>query len=216
MPREKKMVTAKRLFALFGLFVLTSFAVWGQGKQIAPAVPPAVDPPKGSGAGGQVALPVPKNFIIGYEDVLDISVFGHSEVSGKVTVSSDGKITLPLVGDIQAEGLTRDRLKQQLTEAFADQIVRPEVTVSVMAVNSKKYTMTGKIAKPGVYPLVTPIKIFEAINQAGQFVEFANQKKILVLRGNETLTFNYKDYLNSKERDKLDFDLENGDTVLVK
>src|SRR6185437_11024124 len=116
----------------------------------------------------------------------------------------------------QAAGLTPERLSAQLKEALSQNIKDPIVTVEVLQVNSKRYTVTGGVNRPGVFPLVVPVKVFDAINAAGGFREFANEKDILVLRGDgKRFHFNYKDFLKGKKLDQ-NIALQNGDTVVVK
>jgi polysaccharide export outer membrane protein len=164
------------------------------------------------------AQPVdPKSYLIGPEDVLRIEVFRDQEMSRAVNVRPDGKITLPLIGDLQAENLTPERLTAQIKEALAQFETSPEVTVSVLSVNSKNFTVSGRVNKVGRWPLVTPVRVFDAIGLAGGFQEFANEKDIQIVRGSERLKFNYKDYLKGK-KEALDQNiwLQNGDTVVVK
>ena len=159
----------------------------------------------------------PSTYLIGPEDVLKIEVYLNDQLSRLVNVRPDGKITLLLIGDVQAEGLTPERLTVQVKEAYSQTIINPEVTISVMAVNSKSFTITGKVNKPGRFQLVTPMRVFDALGLAGGFQEFANQKKITIIRGAQRLYFNYNDYLKGK-KEALDQNiwLQNGDTINVK
>jgi polysaccharide export outer membrane protein len=134
-----------------------------------------------------------------------------------VSVRPDGKVTLQLLGDLQAENLTPERLAAQIKEAYAQYINSPDVIVSVLQVNSKSFTVSGRVNKVGRWPLVTPVRVFEAIGLAGGFQEFANEKDVQIVRGSQRLKFNYKDYLKGK-KEALDQNvwLQNGDTVVVK
>ncbi len=156
-------------------------------------------------------------YIIGPNDILDIDVFREKDWSHYYPVRTDGMITVALVGEIRASGLTPKQLEAQLTEALKAQIVEPVVTVSVYDVRSKKYSVTGEVKRPGDYPLIkNPTTVFEAINQAGGFLDtFANRSDILIIRGTQRLKFNYNDYVKGKNLDK-NVPLENGDTVIVK
>jgi polysaccharide export outer membrane protein len=194
--------------------------MWAQaGKNSPPNGPQVYDAPKVTTAGTDPsAQPVdPKSYLIGPEDVLRIEVFRDQEMSRAVNVRPDGKITLPLIGDLQAENLTPERLTAQIKEALAQFETSPEVTVSVLSVNSKNFTVSGRVNKVGRWPLVTPVRVFDAIGLAGGFQEFANEKDIQIVRGSERLKFNYKDYLKGK-KEALDQNiwLQNGDTVVVK
>lgn len=156
----------------------------------------------------------PKTYIIGPEDILLIRVWREPELSGPVAVRPDGKFSLPLVGDVQAAGLTPEQVTQRVKEALSKYIRNPEVIVSVQKVNSKKYYISGEIQRPGEYPLVVPTTVVEAIAKAGGFREWANKKKIIIIRGNERLYFNYNDYLEGKNVDQ-NILLQPGDHIVV-
>jgi polysaccharide export outer membrane protein len=129
-------------------------------------------------------------------------------------VRPDGKITIPLVGDVQATGLTPERLGEQLKQALAEYINSPDVSVSLQQVNSKKFFVTGEVNRPGEYTLLTPTRVFEALSNASGFRDFANKKKIVIIRGAERIRFNYADVLKGKNLDQNIF-IENGDTIVV-
>ena len=156
----------------------------------------------------------PKTYKIGSEDVLLVRVWREPELSGPMLVRPDGKITLPLVGEIQAEGLTPDELGKSITEALKEKLTRPEVFIQVQQVNSKKYFITGEVNKTGFFPLVTPITVFEAIAVAGGLREYANKKNIVIVRGSERLKFNYKEVVDGKNL-KQNVMLQNGDHIIV-
>lgn len=178
-------------------------------KTEAPKVPSTV-------AADTTGLPVPKDYVIGPEDIIRITVWREADFSGPKGVRPDGKITMPLIGDLQAAGLTPERLAAQLKEALSQYVKEPIVTVDVLQVNSKRYTVTGGVNRPGVFPMVVPVKVFDAINTAGGFREFANEKDILIVRTDgKRFHFNYKDFLKGKKLDQNIF-LQNGDTVFVK
>jgi polysaccharide export outer membrane protein len=217
---EEHMATAKKTIPVI-LLCLACMPAWAQGGKNAPSNngPQVFDAPRVTTAGAEAAAqPVdPKSYLIGPEDVLRIEVFRDNEMSRAVSVRPDGKITLPLIGDIQAEGLTPERLGAQLKEALGQFEKTPEVTVSVLSVNSKSFMVTGRVNKVGRWPLVTPIRVFEAIGLAGGFQEFANDKDITIIRGNDRLSFNYKDFLKGKQKAvEQNILLQNGDTIHVK
>ena len=158
---------------------------------------------------------------IGPNDLIHVMVWQHEEFTSSHRVRPDGKISIPLIGDMQASGLTPERLKTQLTQGLSEQINDPFITVSVLEVQSKTYKMAGAVAKPGTYPMPVPIRIFDAINNAGGFAPggWANKKEIIVIRDgtSDRPMFNYEDYIKGKNLDKnINFFLQNGDTVLVK
>jgi len=180
------------------------------GSTEAPKVPPSV-------SADTVGLPVdPKTYVIGPEDILRITVWREADLSGVKGVRPDGKITMPLIGDLQASGLTPDRLTAQLKQGLSEYIKQLEITVEIIQVNSKSYSITGEVNRPGRYPLIVTKTVFEAVNDAGGFREFADRKHIKILRKDGTrLEFNYNEFVGGKRPEK-NVPLENGDTVLVK
>lgn len=153
-------------------------------------------------------------YIIGPEDILLIQVWREPDFSGLHVVRPDGKITLPLIGEMQAGGLTPEKLGKGLVESLAKYLNNPDVDVSVQSVQSKKYFMDGEVNRPGEYKLVTPTTVLEALSHAGGFRDFANSKGIRILRGNSTMKFNYKEVSKGRKMDQ-NVLLENGDHVIV-
>jgi polysaccharide export outer membrane protein len=134
-------------------------------------------------------------------------------------VRSDGKISLPLVGEIQASGRSPLQLEQDITAKLKNFITTPEVTVIVQQVNSRKYNLLGEIVKPGSYPLVSTTTIMDAIAAAGGFRDFAKKTGVYVLRKNpdgseSRLKFNYKDFIKGKNSSQ-NFKIEPNDTIIV-
>ena len=170
------------------------------------ALPPAAKP-------GAVD---PKTFVIGADDILLVRVWRDAEVSGQVTVRPDGKITLQLLGEIQAAGLTPEALTQAIYDGMSKlkQLEKSEVTVTILQVNSRKYIIQGEISRPGSYSLLVPTTVLEAIGHAGGFREFANEKKILILRNGAQLKFNYKDVIHGKNLSQ-NILLQPGDQIIV-
>lgn len=156
----------------------------------------------------------PRVYVVGPEDVLFIRVWREMDFTASYIVRPDGKITIPLVGDVQAAGLTPERLGEQLKQALSDFINSPDVTVTVTQVNSKKFFITGQVFRPGEFPLVVPTRVFDALSNAGGFRDFANKKKIVIIRGAERIRFNYTDMLKGKNPEQNIF-MENGDTIVV-
>jgi len=156
----------------------------------------------------------PKSYVIGAQDILNVKVWREQDFTGAYTVRPDGKITIPLVGDVQASGLTPERLGDQLKQALSNYINAPDVSVSLQTVNSKKFFITGEVNRPGEYSLATPTKVFDALSNAGGFRDFANKKKIVIIRGGERIKFNYQDILKGKSLEQ-NILLENGDTIVV-
>jgi polysaccharide export outer membrane protein len=156
-----------------------------------------------------------RTFVLGAEDVIAIKVWREPELSGQFVVRPDGKISLPLVNEIQASGLTPKQLEKALSDGLSKFINQPEVTVQVTTVNSRKYYIQGEVQRPGAYPLVVPTTVLEALVNAGGFREFANTKKITVLRnGRERMRFNYKDVTRGKHPEQ-NIQLQPGDQIIV-
>jgi polysaccharide export outer membrane protein len=129
-------------------------------------------------------------------------------------VHPDGKITMPLVGDLAVRGLTPVQIEQVIAQALTRYVVKPLVTVTVQEVLSKKYYLDGEVARAGEYPLVAPTTVLEAISKAGGLRDFANEKKVYVLRGDKRIPFNYKDVIHGKHMEQ-NIQLEPGDHVFV-
>lgn len=144
------------------------------------------------------------SFVIGNDDVLAINVWKEPDISSKsVTVRSDGKISLPLVGEVQASGLTPLKLEQQIAAKLQNYISQPEVSVMVQQINSQKYNVLGQVMHPGTFVIANSPTVLDAIALAGGFRDFAKQKAIYVLRqnadGTQTrLPFNYKEVIKGK------------------
>ena len=160
-----------------------------------------------------------EHFIIGNDDVLAISVWKEPELTKAIPVRSDGKISLPLVGEMQATGKTPLQLELDITEKLKNFITTPEVTVIVQTVNSRKFNMLGEVNKPGEYPLTASTTIMDAIAMAGGFKDFAKKTGVYVLRkgpdGSEShLKFNYKEFIKGKNSSQ-NIRIEPNDTIIV-
>jgi polysaccharide export outer membrane protein len=157
-------------------------------------------------------------YVIGPEDVLYIHVWKEENLSKAIPVRSDGKISLPLIDEIQAAGLTPLQLKEVLVTKLKEFIDIPNVSVIVTEANSFKVYVSGQVRNPGVYRLRSKTSLLQLIPMAGGFTEWANEKKILVIRkenGNEKrMTLNYKKIVKGKAPDS-NIDLKPGDTVIV-
>jgi polysaccharide export outer membrane protein len=191
------------LLCILGLFVLDA-----EPKEKKPA-PAASQAP--------AAILDAKTFVIGAEDVLAIRVWRDTEVSSTVTVRPDGRITLQLLGEIQAAGLTPEALTQVVYDGMAKlkQLDKSEVTVTVLQVNSRKYFVQGEVSKAGAFPLLVPTRALEAISHAGGFREFANEKKIVIIHSDGTRSkFNYKEVIHGKKLEQ-NILLLPGDQIIV-
>ncbi len=161
----------------------------------------------------------PDSYVIGAEDVLSINVWKEQELSRQVPVRPDGMISLPLLGDVKASGLTPLQLQDQLTTDLKKYISDPQVTVIVNQVNSLAFNVVGEVLKPGYYPLTRRMTVLDAIAMAGGFRDFAKVKKIYVLRteadGKQVrLPFNYKNVVKGKNPNQ-NIELQPRDTLVV-
>jgi polysaccharide export outer membrane protein len=159
------------------------------------------------------------SFVIGNDDVLAINVWKEPDVSRSIPVRSDGKISLPLVGEVQATGRTPLKLEQDIAARLKSYIAEPEVTVIVQQINSQKFNVLGMVNRPGSYPLSNSATVLDAIALAGGFRDFAKQKSIYVLRqnadGTDTkLPFNYKDVVKGHNPTQ-NIKLQPRDTIVV-
>jgi polysaccharide export outer membrane protein len=155
-------------------------------------------------------------FILGAEDQITVLIYGSAEFSGAHLIRPDGKITMPFLGDVTAAGLSPLELGNVIRDRLKKYIVDPDVSVSVNAVNSKRFYIQGEVNKTGAFPLLVPTRVLEALVNAGGFRDFANQKKIVVMRmTGERLNFNYKEVIKGKKMEQNVY-LKPGDIIIVK
>jgi len=158
------------------------------------------------------------NFIIGGQDVLDVSVWKEPELSRVIPVRPDGKISLPLLNDVQAAGRTPTQLAAAITTGLKKFVTDPQVTVIVTTINSQRVYILGEVTRPGAYPMLPSMTVLQALSSAGGFTQFAKLKSIYVLRlengKQERHPFNYKDVIRGK-RPEQDIVLKAGDTIVV-
>jgi len=157
----------------------------------------------------------PRTYQIGAEDVLRIQIWRENEMSGLTSVRPDGKITMPLMGDVEAWNQTPEQLAARIKKIAEKHIKYPEVTVYVMQVRSKKYYISGKSNRTGEFALVVPTTVMEALSKAGGFQDFANKKKVRIIRGTKRFLFNYDEYVKSGKNANQNILLEPGDHVVV-
>lgn len=180
---------------------------------------PAADnakPP--AGVNIPVGVPTPADYVIGPDDVLNVVFWREKDMSSEVAVRPDGMISLPLLNDVKAAGLTPDQLRDQLTKAAEKYVEVPSVSVVVKAINSRKVFITGQVAKPGTYPITAPTTVMQLIAIAGGVHEFADTKNITILRNEGgkqvAIRFNYNDVLKRKNLAQ-NIELKPGDTIIV-
>ena len=166
----------------------------------------------------QNPVPPPPGYVIGAEDVLQILFRYDQDLTTEVTVRPDGMISLPMLSDVHAAGLTPEQLRDQVTESAKRFIEDPAVTVIVRTINSRKVFITGEVTRPGPYNLTTPTTVVQLIAMAGGLTEFADKGKITIMRMENgkpvSYKFNYKDVANGRNL-KQNIELRPGDTVIV-
>jgi polysaccharide biosynthesis/export protein len=176
-------------------------------------------PPPAQTADSAATKPHDTTYLIGNDDVLGIDVWKEPEVSKSVPVRSDGKISLPLVGEVQAAGRTPLKLEQDIADKLKNYISEPEVTVIVQQTNSQKFNILGQVNRPGSYPLTNSATVLDAIALAGGFKDFAKRKSIYILRQNvdgmqTRIPFNYKEVIKG-EKSAQNVRLQPRDTIVV-
>jgi polysaccharide export outer membrane protein len=203
------------------IVVILAFAVPGRGQETAERKPPAqaqAEAAAGVPGAAQKAATQDPNFIIGAQDVLDISVWKEPELTRVVPVRPDGKISLPLLNDVQAAGLTPLQLAAEISEGLKKFVTSPQVTVIVSLINSQRVYILGEVTRAGAYPMLPGMTVLQGLSSAGGFTLFANTKKIYVLRQEngkqQKLPFNYKEVLAGKHSEQ-NILLRAGDTIVV-
>jgi len=174
-----------------------------------PSGPSTVTMPSGT--------PIPSDYVIGPGDVLQITVWKNETLSRVVPVRPDGKVSMPLLHDVQASGLTAMQLRDKIATALGEYLPNPEVSVSVNEVRSLRISVLGEVQKPGVLELRGSTTILEAIAMSGGFRDFASPSKITVIRTDDTgqtqrLRFNYNKAAHGDEPNLV---LRSGDVVIV-
>ena len=213
MPKQINIINRRTLsgqIALWGALVLAIAAV-PTGAQDTKQQPTAE-------AKAKAPATADPNYVIGPQDVLDIDVWKEAELTRSVPVRPDGKISLPLLNDVQAAGLTPTQLSEEITTDLKKFITDPQVTVIVTQINSQRVYILGEMTRPGAYPLLPGMTVLQALSSAGGFTPFANMKKIYVLRNEggkqEKFPFNYKDVVKGKNAGE-NIVLKAGDQIVV-
>jgi len=177
----------------------------------APATPPAA----------VVAAPgvnMPSEYTIGADDVLSIVFWRDKELTADVTVRPDGKISLPLLNDVQATGLTPALLRERIVEESKKYVEDPNVTVVVKQINSRRVFITGEVKKPGPYSLTAPTTVLQMISISGGLADYAKTDKISIVRVEsgkpKSFKFNYKQVIEGKNLAQ-NIELKPGDTIIV-
>jgi polysaccharide export outer membrane protein len=188
------------------------------GGRAAPAAPDSA-PPGTTPMTGATA-PIRSDYVIGPGDVLQITVWKNDTLSRVAPVRPDGKISMPLLHDIVASGLTAMQLRDKIATALGEFMPNPEVAVAVTEVKSMRVSILGEVSKPGVLELRGETTILEAIAMAGGFKDFASPSKITILRNDESgktkrIRFNYNKAVSASSNDEENLVLRSGDVVVV-
>lgn len=159
-------------------------------------------------------------YVIGSEDVLDISVWKNEDLSRVVAVRPDGMISLPLLGDIRAAGLVPDDLRKEIVKKLKEYQKSAEVAVIVQAVNSRRIYIVGNITNPGIYPIMSRTTVLQAIAMAGGFNQFASKNKLVLIRESgdgksKKIRIRFGDIVDYKKAEDNNFILMPGDTIFV-
>jgi polysaccharide export outer membrane protein len=205
----KRLIRASTAGILFFIFSAYGSA---QSESTSSGVPRASD-------AASVAKPHDGGYLIGAGDVLAINVWKEPDITRDIPVRPDGRISLPLVGELQAAGKTPLQLEHDIAAKLQTYITEADVTVIVQQINSEKINVMGRVMKAGSYPLSGTTTVLDAIAAAGGFQEFAKQKSIYVLRANGAggqtrIPFNYKDVIKGKHPEQ-NIKLQSSDTVVV-
>jgi polysaccharide export outer membrane protein len=180
----------------------------------------AQDPIQATGTDPAVKAVTPQdpNYVIGPQDMLDISVWKEAELTRTIPVRPDGKISMPLLNDVRAAGLTPNQLAAQITMSLKRFVTDPQVTVIVTQINSQRVYILGEVTRTGAYPLLPGMTLLQALSSAGGFTQFANRKKIYMFRtenGKQNkYPFDYKAVVDGKRTDE-NVVLKAGDTIVV-
>ena len=172
-----------------------------------------------TGSANGAPLVLPKGYVIGPEDVLSVVVWREKDLSGDVVVRPDGKISLPLLNDVQAAGYTPEQLAEIVEKAAIKYVTDSDTTVIVKQINSRKVFVLGEVGKPGAFPLTSEMNVLQLIASVGGLAEFADKKNVMILRienGKERrFKFNYNEVIEGKNLQQ-NIMLQPGDTVLVR
>ena len=182
-----------------------------------PSKPPASDAQSEPPKSGTPAVPAnDETYLIGPEDVLQVTVWADPRLSGTFLVRSDGRISMNLIGEVVATGKTPAKLGTEIEETLKEKEIlkRPQVNVQVTQINSKQYSINGEVNRPGSFPLVVPTTIMKALVNAGGFRDFANKKKIEIMRGDQRLKFNWNEVIKGKKLEQNVY-LQPGDIIIV-
>lgn len=203
-------------FAVSALTSLCLVASAGQGAGL--AAPQAASAAAAEPTQPAAAADVPADFVIGPEDVLGVVFWREPDISGDLTVRPDGRITVPMIGELQAAGLSPSDLQSRIQTAARKYMTDPNVAVVVRVINSRRVFVTGRVTTPGAHLLKGPLNVMQALALSGGLTEYADAKNIVILRTvdgkTERFKFNYRDVAAGKRLEQ-NLLLRPGDTVVV-
>jgi polysaccharide biosynthesis/export protein len=213
-----------RTVTYWGAWIITVLII-GAGSVIEAGAPPErssrmqTNTSAKESSGTQASVPASPAYIIRPADVLDISVWHQSDLTFRgLPVRPDGRISMPLINDVQASGLTAMELASSITQKLRAYVKDPLVTVVVAQVNSQRYYVLGEVLHAGVFPLLPGLTALQALSAAGGFSQFANRKKIYILRlvngKQEKLPFDYQAVVSGRDLQE-NVVLEPGDTIII-
>src|SRR5229473_7141875 len=204
--------------------LLVGFLLWSQAyaqntqRQASATVQGQKTEPKANTSNPTTPATTDTAYRIGPQDVVQIDVWKEPEITRTIPVRPDGKISLPLLNDVQAAGLTAMQLAGVISDGLKKFINNPQVTVSVSEINSRRVYVTGEVTRPGSMPLLPNMMVMQALSSSGGFTQFAKIKNIYVLRvtdgKQEKLPFNYKEVLNGQKPEQNQM-LKPGDVIVV-
>jgi polysaccharide export outer membrane protein len=177
---------------------------------------------QGASSGSAASIPEapkptvdPNTYVIGAKDQLLVQVWKEPELSGAKTVRPDGKITLQLLGEVHAAGLTPEGLAKVIKDGLAAKYMnKPEVTVTILSVGSKDFYIQGEASRTGAVPLLVPTTVLDALMAGGGFKDFAKKSKVFVVRGKQRFYFNYNEVIRGKKMEQNIY-LQPGDIIVV-
>jgi polysaccharide export outer membrane protein len=203
--------------AVAALVMISSIAL-AQDAPAQPAASPASDKTaSGKTTNAASISPAGPEYVIGPDDVLHVAVWKEADLTATLPVRPDGKISLPLLNDVQAAGLTPQQLGESLTEKLKKYIADPRVTVVVATINSKRIYLTGEVSHAGAMPMLPNMTVLQALSSAG-ISQFANTKRIYILRTEngkqQKLPVNYSKLVKGQQIEQ-NYLLQPGDTIVV-
>lgn len=211
----KKLIYVATLLSI----LLAVTGLWSQASEAKPAPVRAKAEEASNAKASEEVQPsnVPADYVIGADDTLHISVWKEPDLTETLPVRPDGKISMPLLNDIAAAGLTPLQLRDEITERLKKYVSDPRVTVVVTGMNSRRVFATGEVLHTGPMTLLPQMTVLQALAQAG-FTQFANPKAIYLLRNENgkqvKLPFNYKDVVKGSHPEQ-NIELKPGDTIVV-